>query len=367
MSHLIRLTLAADGEPFDADGVVLEDPNGEFGVLRADTEVIIVSAGTVVPNVETGVYEYELAVAPLGLTYVAWIKWTKDGVSNYVKRIYVDAEVGEDTRTLSFCVVQYGSLVAFPNGEEPTFESPGNVYGVKRQDTGAVVLAPGIAMSLVDDSSGVYVKGIEVEGSDTRLKFYVKSYVDGVYIYVQSSTIHLNGAMLAVGRYTNSARISERFGVDNMHIWLSYQVDERDDPTDLAMRAWRFIDMAERELDDMMASPYVRKGGFSVDDDYEIPELVIDMATDLAGIKMYEARGVDATDEDGQPPHRLSKIKKELMDKCKRIRLGTTRLSGSASLTPGMAPASGAYDINAYYRRKTQVNTLDCETTSEGS
>jgi hypothetical protein len=127
---------------------------------------------------------------------------------------------------------------------------------------------------------------------DLTYSFYVEVTVDDKLYFIPSTTARAFSAILAIGRYTDSTLVAERFGPDNMHLWLANPMGGLEEPVDYAKRAWRFIDQAESMIDDAIAGPFI-SGPFVVEGDYVIPPTIVKLATDLAGYLMYEARGSD--------------------------------------------------------------------------
>lgn len=65
----------------DATSVVLSDPTGTFGVKRDDTGAMVVAAGTVMPRLEAGTYQYTFAAPAAGLTYTWYAEWVYGGAT----------------------------------------------------------------------------------------------------------------------------------------------------------------------------------------------------------------------------------------------------------------------------------------------
>lgn len=335
-----------DYELGDAELVEFSDEAGDVGLRRLDTSESLLAPGTALERSDVGTYGYDLDDPAEGLRYEYWVHVVYDGVDYWVQN-FVDGE-GLAPKTIRFALVKLGVAVAADDGA--TLTSPSGQYGVKRLDDGETVVAAGSSMTAV--AAGLYARSFAVEDElPHRYRFYVAATVDGVDYRVPSVTTQtVFSACLAIGRYTDSYQVGQRFGHDNLHLWVgtpNYGGEESDEPADYVLRAYDFIQQAEQLIDDLLLGPYV-SGPFEVDEDngVVIPPLVARLARDLAGVLMYEARGVDDTDPDNpEASHRLSRVRKETLAMCRRIQMGLQRVSGSSSLTPGQEPFSGGQRI----------------------
>lgn len=88
----INWKIDLNANPQDADSVVLEDPTASYGVIRKDTNGVVVPAGTVVPRIVTGEYEYSFTDPAEGLEYRYYIKAVIGGLTFYYERDYSLAE-----------------------------------------------------------------------------------------------------------------------------------------------------------------------------------------------------------------------------------------------------------------------------------
>jgi len=77
----IRETFTIDSVLTDVTSVTLNNSGGTAGVIRNDTSAVVVAAGTAVPKVSTGVYEYTFTepAGETGLTYTYWVEWEYGG------------------------------------------------------------------------------------------------------------------------------------------------------------------------------------------------------------------------------------------------------------------------------------------------
>lgn len=83
----IRRTTRIDGVLANVTSVVLCDPDGLYGVRRADTGAVVVAADTPMVPVSDGVYEYEMDDTP-GVPYEAWIKRVYAGHVKYSELLW---------------------------------------------------------------------------------------------------------------------------------------------------------------------------------------------------------------------------------------------------------------------------------------
>jgi hypothetical protein len=70
-----------DDGMINADLVVFADPVNTFGIKRNDTDQVLVPAGTPLPNLGPGIYQYGLVEPVSSLAYTYWIRWTFLGVT----------------------------------------------------------------------------------------------------------------------------------------------------------------------------------------------------------------------------------------------------------------------------------------------
>lgn len=324
-----------DGTPIEVDSAKLSDPTGTFGVRRTDTLDVIVPDGTDLEFIDGDTYQYEFE-GETDVSYEAWFEYVLDG-EVYRSSLTITAVEVVGTKTLTFVAIKNGELVEFD--ELPVLSSPSNQYGVKRLGDNEIMLAAGSQLLQVGDSL-LYARTFDETTENAKYKFYVVTNIDDVEYIVPSTNVVADSAMLAIGRYTDSTRISARFGVDNMHLWLSTPLADVDDPVDYARRAWEFISDAERRVDEAIYGPFV-SGAFTGD----IPAAITQAATELAGVLMYEARGIDDVNtETNEPMHRLRYVKRDVQERLRRINMGLIKISGDASVVPHQIPLAGGDD-----------------------
>jgi hypothetical protein len=312
---LISFPWLIDDVPTDADSVVFSDAGGDFGLRRTDTEEVLIPAGTALDHDGVGEYSYDLDDPEAGITYEYWIRVVYDGETYHVQN-FIDASDGPTVKTLRFVVVTAGAAVVLEDA--PVLSNPTGSFGAVRVDTGAIVASDGEEFAA---SGSLYSVSFTEPAEGLTYRYYVEAVYGGTTYHLPRTTAYNNSAALVIGRYTDSTRIEAQFGVENVAKWLG--IDDGDEPVDWALRMDRFIVAAEQQLDDLL-----RGGPCTVPFEEPAPEVIIDIATNLAAVRMYEARGVvDMHPETGQPQHRLQHQKKQAMYDLARIKAGQLRLT----------------------------------------
>jgi len=300
----------------NAASVVFEDPDAEFGLKRTDTDEVLVDAGTAFTNPSTGVYQYELDDPAEELGYEYWIKIV-DVVGEppiYVHRFVNSGDGGP--KVLKFVAIALGAAIVFDTA--PQLSSPNADFGLKRLDTEAVVVSDGTSYTHV--SGGKYAATFTEPADDLIYRYYVECEYGDITYYLPRTTNLIDSAYLAIGRYTDSYQIEQAFGIDNLHKWLA--IDDHDEAVDYALRAYRFIADAEAEVDDLL------RGGPCTVPFTVVPSVISKIATNMAAVRMYEARGVVDTDDDtGAVRHRLGFAAKWADKEIGRIKSGQLRLA----------------------------------------
>lgn len=307
--------------PFSAEfGDDRETPVGTFGVRRTDTMQELVNEGTALDNPSTGVLSYEVEEPAEGLVYEYWVSIVDEqGDPPTVIHDYVmgdGSDVGE-AKVLRFVAVKDGAPVTLDS--PPALSNPSGTFGVTRLDTGEQIVSDGTQYTHV--GGGYYTYGFASE-EDAAYRYYVEAEIDEVTYYLPRTTQLISSAALAIGRYTDSRRIEEQFGIDNVHKWVA--LDDHDEAVDYAQRLYQQIADAEAEIDDAL-----RDSAVPVPFTEDVPSLIVQIATQLAGVRLYESRGViDWNPDTGQPSHRLQWHKKEAWQRLARLKAGQLRLSG---------------------------------------
>lgn len=313
---LITFNWEVDGDPTDADTTpVLSNAGETFGARRTDTSATVVTALTPLVHASTGVYTYEITDPAPGLAYEYWVRLVYDGETYHVQGYVTGDGEAPGIKTLRFVAVQAGAAIVLDAA--PVLSSPTGSFGVVRIDTGVVVVADGEEFTA---SGSLYSVSFSEPAEDLTYRYYVEAVVGDVTYHLPRTTAYMLSAALVLGRYTDSTKIEAQFGVENVHKWLG--IDDGDDAVDFALRMYKFIASAEQTIDDGL-----RGGPVSTPLTAPIPEAIVDIATALAGVRMYESRGVvDMNPETGAPQHRLQYQKKQAMNDLARIRNGSLRL-----------------------------------------
>ena len=101
--------------------------------------------------------------------------------------------------------------------------------------------------------------------------------------------------------YCTRSNIEATFGVKNVERWAKLQ--DSYEAADITARITRAIAVASEDIDDTL-----RFAGIAVpcvDEDGETPTTIEQICADLAGVWLYESRGVDDVARDGSPIHKL--------------------------------------------------------------
>lgn len=323
--------LDVDGEPTPAETALLSDPTGTFGIRRVLDSAVVVPDATAL-SVVGETYQYNFAGAEEGVEYEAYFELTYDGDTYRTQYFFGEAE--GPIRQLSFVAINLGEFAEFTD-PVPKLASPTGGYGVKDLVVGTTLVVANAEMATADDVLWTY--SLEVPEESTRVRFYVKATIDDIEYCVPSVMSRVNSVMLAIGRYTNSYMIGQKFGHDNLYLWAgapAYSAEESDEPVDLAQKISDFILQVEDRLDEELLGAYIAEE-FTA----PIPRIIKDIATTLAAVAIYEARGVDDTTEGEVGGHRLSAAKKQALKDIRKIKLGLLPLT-----TLGYGPVVGAHD-----------------------
>lgn len=101
--------------------------------------------------------------------------------------------------------------------------------------------------------------------------------------------------------YCTQSNIEATFGTNNVANWA--KLSDSDSAATIAARITRAITVASEEIDDAL-----RYAGMDIpceDSDGLTPTSVEQLCADLAGVWLYESRGVDDVDPQGNPRHVL--------------------------------------------------------------
>jgi hypothetical protein len=313
----ISITWTGEGTPYS---VLFGNSGGSYGVRRTDTMATVIVAGVALDSEGSGVYSYTFEEPAAGLTYEYSIAVVdEDGEPPVYIHGYEEGTAAP--ATLDFVIVTAAGVTEAD--EDPTLSNPHATYGVKRLDTNETVVA---AAEAFDEDGGLYSVEFNEPVADLTYRYYIKAIVDEVTYYLPRTTAMIRSAALAIGRYTNSHNVEQQYGIDNVHKWCA--IDDTDEAVDYGRRMYAAIAAAESEMDDSL-----RSSAYTIPFTAPIPAVVTEIATALAGVRMYEARGVtDFDPESGQPQHRLHFQKKEAWKRLAMIKAGQLRLDADATV-----------------------------------
>ncbi len=120
--------------------------------------------------------------------------------------------------------------------------------------------------------------------------------------------------------YSIDADIEARYGVDNVAKWAD--LNNNLDAAEIAARKLWARTQAQSDIDDAL-----RGGPYTVPFAATYPPAIVDLEATLAGVLLYESRGVQDFDpETGRPQHRLHYQRSRVEKKLKQIRSGAVRL-----------------------------------------
>jgi hypothetical protein len=79
------------GVPANVTSVKLSNAAGTAGVIRNDTEAVVVADGVDMENTATGLYRYTFTEPAVGLTYTYWVEWVYAGETYRDEKTYTSA------------------------------------------------------------------------------------------------------------------------------------------------------------------------------------------------------------------------------------------------------------------------------------
>jgi len=131
--------------------------------------------------------------------------------------------------------------------------------------------------------------------------------------------------------YCTQADIEDLFGAVNVAKWAD--LDNDIDATKIAARVARGITVASAQVDDRLrGGPYALPITGS-------PTTLVNLAAMLAGVWLYESRGVqDYSPDGGYPVHRLRWFSEQADKTIKELRAGTLRLDAPLAVTGTSCP-----------------------------
>ena len=188
------------------------------------------------------------------------------------------------------------------------------VYGVKRTDTDAVVVASGTAMT--KQSTGVYEHTFADPASGLEYAYSIK------YVYA-GATYYFPGEFDGpVDGYCARGDIENLNGINNVSKWSD--LDNDADATKITDRIAVAIAAVGDKLDaELRYSRYA----IPVANSGTTPTVIRDLCAQMAAVWLYESRGVIDFDADGQVQHALHWQKREAKQMLRKILAGQVVLT----------------------------------------
>ena len=121
--------------------------------------------------------------------------------------------------------------------------------------------------------------------------------------------------------YCDDEDIKSIFGAVNVQQWAD--IDNDGDAVKITARIDAAIAWAMSEIDDKL-----RGGRYTIPFDYSaVPSCIMDATATLAGVRLYESRGVkDFDPESGRPVHRLEWHRKRAYNQIREVQAGLRTL-----------------------------------------
>jgi len=198
-----------------------------------------------------------------------------------------------------------------------TLQDPTGSFGVIREDTNAVIVASGTPLLKVATGQYQYVLTDPAPGLDYR--YYVRAVVDGDTIYYERDTSKPSPDDVDPGltsRYSSSQCLYDKFGQDNILRWATFSDAETEEV--ILDRIQNALCYADNYVDDA-----IRGGPYVLPFSSPIPSTIVDIACTVAGVHLYEARGIEDFEEAGG---RLANLQREKMLQLTAIKSGRAQL-----------------------------------------
>jgi phage gp36-like protein len=244
---------------------------------------------------------------------------------------------------MSNTTINYGHL---EDGEpvdaiSVSFCDPTSTYGLKRDDTSAIVIAANTA--LVSLGAGNYSYSfIDPAPSLTYTYFIRVETTGGQILFLERHTESPSTPLVVTGRYASYAGMVAKFGKRPLNRWAS--VDGAADTDAIEATITAAIAAADHYIDTyLLDGPYVIP--FTADPG--IPYIIKDVANILAAAFLYEAQGLLDANPDAEPSNRMSGLKANAERDLGRIKSGRVRLlneDGEAIDVSANTPAAGAFE-----------------------
>jgi len=125
--------------------------------------------------------------------------------------------------------------------------------------------------------------------------------------------------------YCLRSDVESVFGATNIASWAALDNDQA--AAKITARIDRAIEIAGAEVEDLM-----RYMGYAVpvkDSAGLVPTTIENLVATMAGLWLYEARGVNDTDQQGNPMHRLRYMRMWARNMFKEIANGTRKLDAN--------------------------------------
>jgi len=212
--------------------------------------------------------------------------------------------------------------------------SSDTTFGVKRNDTDAVVVADDTAMTQV--STGIYEHTFTDPANGLTYTYSMEIVYSGETYHVEDTLTGPTG-----DRYCVRADIENLFGVTNVSKWSD--LDNDADATKISNRIAAAItataDMIDARLRFSRYLIPISNAGFT-------PTIMRDLNAQMAGVWLYESRGVIDYDADGRAMHALHWIARKAESTMKQLAAGTLVLTADlkADIT-GMTTAPRNVDV----------------------
>jgi phage gp36-like protein len=135
--------------------------------------------------------------------------------------------------------------------------------------------------------------------------------------------------------YSADTDLYDQFGLSNVTKWAD--LDNDGSAEKIAARIARAIAWADAEIDSRLrGGPYVLP---LADEEEDVPLEIVDASACLAGVWLYESRGVTDYDEtSGQPIHRLAYQRKRVDRVLREIIAGVRTLTAARTTTDSDIP-----------------------------
>lgn len=214
--------------------------------------------------------------------------------------------------TIDFSLDQGGGPIIL---DAVVFSDPSATYGIRDRVGLGIVEAANV---VVPHLGGGLYQFILTTTPLIEYEYYIKYTLLGVNFFVYGR-VDAEIPEVITGRYTDYACIRERFGATNVLTWASINGSDATAITALITNA---IADAEDFIDDT-----IRSGMYEIPFTGTIPPAIKLIACLMAGVHIYEAKGVIDWDvETGRPQHRLHYQKHTATNMLDSVRRGKMQI-----------------------------------------